>query len=398
MSIADGRGISKTRSRTPRLNIPQPIILIMASLGIGVAYGVNSAEMIDVFNDGFGRSLGDFALILIPSFILAACVARHRPGGAGLLMTAAAPVTAAGMVCPDTSYAALSSAAGRYKLSVAFGSFAGYRLLFPAGPLIVATGLGIDEPGLFVVGLLLLIPVWLAGELWVRYRMAGTAGDAAVTAASADGPRQDLARALLPLFLLAGLLVSGGLADLSAIPPLDFITHPKGALLASATFALLRLAPEHRRDCLDTALRRSGWLLLVIGAASALGGMLMHVIPIGDLLPAQLPGGAVVLFLFTATMALKVIHGSSMATLATAAPILAPVASAASISPSAAVFAICLGSIAIMPTDSFYWLVRSDALTGHGEASAVATLAGGALVQALIGLCVLYALNAGGIV
>jgi GntP family gluconate:H+ symporter len=93
-----------------------------------------------------------------------------------------------------------------------------------------------------------------------------------------------------------------------------------------------------------------------------------------------------------------VAYGSSTVTLATVTPVLAPVVLAAGISPAAAVFAICLGSLVIVPTDSFYWLVRSDALAEAGERSAIVTLAGGAALQALAGLAALAALAMLGVV
>ena len=53
----------------------------------------------------------------------------------------------------------------------------------------------------------------------------------------------------------------------------------------------------------------------------------------------------------------------------------------------AAVFAICVGSfVAILPNDSFYWLVRRDALAGQNDTAATSILAGGAIVQAATGL------------
>jgi gluconate:H+ symporter, GntP family len=397
MSIAEVRQERVSLFQRHGLNLPQPLIMIIVSVALGLAGGVDGVTVVKVFNGEFGRALGGFALILIPSFVLAACLTRQQLDGASAVMAVVAPVTAAGMICPDTSYAALSSVAGRHKLSVAFGSYAGYRLLFPAGPLIVATGLGIDSPALFLTGLFLLMPVWLVGELWARYRLApaDTAGHPARRLGGALS--WSLARALLPLIVLGAMILAGSLVNLSAFPVLDFLTHPKGALFVAAAVALFDTKPESRREILDGSMRRSASLLVMIGAASAFGGMLSHVFPLTQLLPANISGGGVILLLFLVTMVVKVIHGSSMAAFATATPLLAPLVHATDISPIAAVFAICLGSIAIMPTDSFYWLVRSDALAGHRESSAIATLAGGALVQALTGFSVLYTMNVFGV-
>ena len=80
-----------------------------------------------------------------------------------------------------------------------------------------------------------------------------------------------------------------------------------------------------------------------------------------------------------------------MATFAAIAPVAAPVVLASGVNEIAAVFAICLGSfIAILPNDSYYWLVRRDALEGEqSEGRAVFILTGGAIAQALSGLAIL---------
>src|SRR5208337_2582415 len=107
------------------------------------------------------------------------------------------------------------------------------------------------------------------------------------------------------------------------------------------------------------------------------GGMISHFVPLNQILPTTTSAVGVLVTLFLMTMIIKLIYGSAMATFATAAALLAPVVHATSVPPIAAVFAICLGSFAILPTDSFYWLVRSDALAEQKEVSAITTLAGG---------------------
>lgn len=375
-------------------NLPQPIWLMLSALAIGLAGGLNGIEVVRAFSSGFGRVLGDFALVLLPSFVLAACMAKQQLDGADRVAAAISPATAAGMICPDTSYATLASVADRRKLSVAFGSGAGYRLLFPAGPLIVATGLGVNSPALFLVGLLLLGPVWLAGELWSRHRSAGTP---AGTTSTKIGVSWQLGRALAPLAVLGALLLIGSLVDLADSPLATFLTRPKGALIVAAALALAGTKPLARRDCLDTGMRRTAVLLMVIGAASAFGSMLSAVLPLKALLHPLTAVGGVLATLFVITMMFKLFNGASTATFATVTPVLAPIVAAADISPVAAVFAICLGSFALVPTDSFYWLVRHDALAGSNESSALTTLAGGTAIQALVGIATLYALTLAGL-
>lgn len=393
-----------TARRTGRfrsaLSLPQPIWLILFALAIGLAGGLNYADLVRAFGAGYGRALGDFTLILLPSFVVAACISRQRLDGASRLAAMVAPVTAAGMVCPDTAYATLSSIAGERKLSVAFGSFAGFRLLFPAGPLIIATGLGVEDHAYVVFGLILLVPVWIAGELWARYRLnrsvSGQAEDKALRGGAMLSWRD--VQILMPLIVLGVLLLIGASTPVKAYPFLDFICHPKGALFVAAAWALVGTPQENRRDCLDVAMRRTGWLLIVIGAASAFGGMIVRFVPLHTFLPAASSVTGVLVTLFVMTMLIKIIYGSAMATFATAAALLAPIVTATAVPGVPAVFAICLGSFAILPTDSFYWLARSDALAGQSERDSILTLAGGAALQAAVGFTALLGMYMVGLV
>lgn len=382
--------------RAYRFNFPLPLWMILAALAIGFAGPIDATMLVASFNSGYGAALGEFALILIPSFVLAACLSHRSVDGAAGAAAVASPFTAAGMICPDTSYAALAPVAGRRKLSVALGSYAGFKLLFPAGPLIVATGLGVDSPDLFVVGLILLGPVWLFGELWVRFRSRAHA----VSAVRQEVAIGSLVRALMPFGGMALLLVIGSTADLSAWTFFDFVTQPKGALVVAATAALLDTESHKRQECVDSAIRSTAPLLLIIGAASAFGAVLTTVVPIAELLRNGPEAGPLLLLVpFATAMIFKILQGSSMATFAAVTPVVAPLVHTASVNSTAAVFAICLGSfVAILPNDSFYWLVRRDVLAEHSDGHAISVLAAGATGQAIVGLAVLYALLGLGVV
>jgi len=66
-----------------------------------------------------GYAIGEFALILIPSFVLAAALGRQQIGVPETLSVGLSPAMGAGMVCPDTAYAAVSPMNSRHKLSLA---------------------------------------------------------------------------------------------------------------------------------------------------------------------------------------------------------------------------------------------------------------------------------------
>ncbi|MEM6848419.1 MAG: permease [Pseudomonadota bacterium] len=376
-------------------DLPLVIWMVILSLALGLAGGMDATEVIAGFNTGFGRALGEFALILLPSFALAATLSRRNVGSAAAGRTAslASPVAGAGMICPDTAYAALAPAAGRQKLDTAFGAYAGFKLLYPAGPLIVATGLGVSgttryEPMMLLLyGALLTLPVWAAGVLWGRFAAGVPDAPSNDTAHGAGGR---LIITFAPFILMAALLVTGGIVGRTGSGVVDFLLMPKGALMSAAILALIQTPADLRRECLDSAVRRTGSLLLIIGAASVFGAILTGMVALDRLVP-QGSGTVALLGLFALTVLFKLAQGSSMATFAAVAPVAAPIVMASGVNGTAAVFAICLGSfIAILPNDSYYWLVRRDALSAEpGEGRAIRVLAGGAVVQALTGMALL---------
>ncbi|MEM7684929.1 MAG: permease [Pseudomonadota bacterium] len=376
-------------------DLPLVIWMVLLTLVLGLSAGMDAHEVVAAFNTGFGRALGEFALILLPSFTLAAALSRRNiaSAAAGRMVALASPVAGAGMICPDTAYAALSPAAGRYKIDTAFGAYAGFKLLYPAGPLIVAAGLGVTslagvEPAILLLfGVLLTLPVWVAGVIWGRLATKGMNGQAEPYTATDNG---SLLRAFAPFVVMASLLVMGGVVGPTGNGAIDFLLLPKGALITAAILALLQTAPAERRACLDSAVRRTGSLLLVIGAASAFGVVLTGLVALDRLVPSG-DGLLTLVALFALTVVFKLAQGSSMATFAAIAPVAAPVVLASGVNQIAAVFAICLGSfIAILPNDSYYWLVRRDALAGEqSEGRAIGILTGGAVVQALVGMAVL---------
>ena len=382
-------------SATLRLftSLPLVVWMILISLFLGLYVGMPAQALIGKFNSGWGNALGEFALILLPSFTLAAVLEARSIQAPPFLSLGVGPVAAAGMVCPDTAYAALSPVAGDRKLPLAFGSYAGFKLLLPAGPLIIATSLGVSGSWILIYSLLIFVPVWLAGTIFAFW----VGGDGRDRVKEGGAPAQNLSAFLWPFALLSILVLAGIFYDFGFSPLVDFITTPKGALLVTAAISLSMVGPEQRRACVESGMRRTAQLLLIIGAASAFSAFLTAIVPMEKVFASQ-NGFLVAINLFLLTALLKMLQGSSMATFAAIGPLAAPVVSAAEVSPILAVIAICLGSfVAILPNDSFYWLVRKTALADNSELSAISILAGGAAVQAVTGMAVLFALHAFGL-
>ncbi|RED49192.1 hypothetical protein [Aestuariispira insulae] len=382
-------------------DLPLVIWMVLLTIAVGLGTGLGAERIITEFNLGFGRALGEFALILLPSFTLAAALARQHviSETAGRTAMFLSPVAGAGMVCPDTAYAALSPAAGRYKLAVAYGAYAGFKLLYPAGPLIVAAGLGVlghdgTTPGrLLLCGLLLMVPILATGIFWGRLKKPLVQKTAHMRTASGDSRR--LLVSFIPFIIMTGLLILGSIIGPTEIGPVDFLLMPKGALLAAAAVAMAQTPADERRACLDSAVRRTGALLLVIGVASAFGVVLT-----GQISPDRflLSGGGIsaLLLLFGLTALFKLAQGSSMATFAAVTPVAAPVVMTNDVNATMAVFAVCLGSfIAILPNDSYYWLLRDDTFAEEkSDRHVIRILATGVSLQAIVGMGILLGVAA----
>lgn len=376
------------------LSVPLPLVMLLGALAIGIGSGLSGRPLLHALDAGFGAALAEYALILIPAFILAGSLSRSGlQTGSGRTVVLLAPLAGAGMACPDTAYAALSPVSGARKISMLFGAYAGFKLLVPAGPAIVGTGLGGFDMRLAVAAVPVFLVAWAVGLLFARRFEAGAGEDASVGKGGLGG------RILIPLAVIAGLLVAGfALQGRAALPAvLAFLLSPKGALLVGAAVSLAPLSRSQRAEALEGGMRRAAPLLLTIGAASALGAMLVEVLPVERYAALLVSTGLVLpaLFVFTATF--KVAKGSSMATFAGTSGIVAALLPSLGVSPEAATLAMCAGAFAcITPNDSLYWQVRQDVFSGQSDATAMRVLTVGSALQggaALLMVCAMQYLG-----
>jgi GntP family gluconate:H+ symporter len=377
-------------------SLPLVIWMIIITLLIGLFADFSAKKIIAIYNEGWGYAAGEFALILLPSFIISASLERQSFVMPSVIPIAASPVISAGMICPDTAYAALTPMVPRQKISLAFSVFSGFKLLFPAGPLIVATGLGVVTGNLFVTSIMVFIPVFAVGLIYAHWAQGRISSQKNVvksdTRKTKSGKGISIIYPILLFVLLFGLLIAGFAFNWSSNSWLDFATNPKGALIITAIAALSMVARKERRACIDSAILRTASLLLIIGAASAFSRFVTEIVDLQTVFIQQ-QEFFVLLSLFGVTALFKILQGSSMATFAAAGPVALPIVEASNISPTLAVIAICLGSfIAILPNDSFYWLVRQDAMKAKSDLEAVWLLGIGSLLQGLIGFVLLLGL------
>lgn len=366
--------------------IPFPLAMLLLSLALGLFSGMDNATMLSLISEGFGGPLGEIALILIPSFILAEAISQSGATSTdGDVATAIAPLAGAAMVCPDTAYAALSPMSHGRKLSVLFGSYAGFKLLIPAGPAIVAATLGGLSATLIVWSVVAFLFCWLTGILFARHYEKGNLTNAR------KGKMPSMA-ITVPLAILVGFIVIGGIIawrNLSLSSSLTFLFSPKGALITAAAASLLFIDKSKYTLAFQSGINRTAPLLLIIGSASALGAMLVAVLPFEQLAQSLVATGLVIPALFLLTAFFKIAKGSSMATFAGTSGLVAALLPNLNVSVEAATLAMCAGAfVTIAPNDSLYWLVRQDAFSESEGQRATWILGLGATLQGITALIV----------
>lgn len=381
-------------------HIPLSVGMILLSVVVALAVGMDDTKFIAVFNEGYGLNMGYFAIILLCSFFLAAAVSKGEAFSLGRFSVVVSPFTGAAMVCPDTSYAALSPIARDFRLHIAVGSYAGFKLLVPAGPLIIGVALSVDvgKPAFILLGVALMIPTVISGLLCLLFMTKPNLIKSSCNATTQPNisPRLmslQLIRRLFPLLCLVILLLIGFVLDLTSKPILKFFTSPLGALVATSFLTYRVIPPEMRRECLDSTMRRAAPLLLVIGSAAALGVIIAKAFSLGNLLTffhEENSNMVLVVILFGVAALFKIINGSSLATFAAVPPILSPVIADSLIDPNIAVYAICLGSfIAVLPNDSYFWLTQVNETAASDQSKIDFTFTKISVAQGLVGLACL---------
>ncbi|MEQ8967241.1 MAG: hypothetical protein RID91_15615 [Azospirillaceae bacterium] len=378
--------------------VPLPVLLLVGTV-VGALFLYDSAEqVVGRINEGFGLAVGDFALLILPAFVISSALAALKVRSSERLGTGMAPFLGGAMICPDTAYATLAPFAGRRNLATAYGAYTGFKLLYPAGPLIIAAGMGVAfDWHMLLFGGLVFVPVWIAGLAWARLTNPPPLPDGPETAAAADD--RSALQASMPVFACLGLLLAlivAGLVFSVENTIGSYFLSAHGALLVSALLALWFVRdPEQIRAVLERAVRFTAGLIFVIGIASAMGAVLVDAVGLDMVLAGDPHGIALILVAFLTAVFFKAVQGSSMATFAAVAPIVAVMGPDLGAANAAlVVYAVCVGSmVAILPNDSFFWLVRGNAYAGEQrDFVPIRDLAIGSSLQAVVGLAVVLAL------
>ena len=387
---------------------PFPALMIV-SLALGLAAGLDPAAVVSGFQQGVGSTLGFIAVVIGLGTFVGALLSES--GGAAVVARAAVGVVgprglpwavaavgfviglpiffSVGLVLLFPVVVGLAATAGRPLLALALplvaGLSASHGLVAPhPGPLVAIERLGADTGLSILYGLIAGVPAFaLGGPLFVRLLPArvlarGEPLASASTSAEASNPptvAATLATVMLPIALMLGATVAGVAAAGTDPPPavaaalgvLAFVGAPAvsllvGTLVAGYVFGSRRgLSGAALLAIAERSLFPIASVLLIVGAGGGFGRVLDQA-GIGESITAAVSSLALspLVFGWLVAALLRIAVGSATVAITTAAAIVAPI-SAASPGTSVELLVVALGAgslIASHVNDGGFWLVK----------------------------------------
>jgi len=426
--IAAG-GIAVLLALVLKQKVPAFLALLLVSLGVGIAVGMEPSAVIKSMQNGMGGTLGFVAVVVGLGAMFGAMLehaggldaisnrllrrfgddkANWSLGFVGFLI--AIPVffdVAFIMLVPLIHR--LSKTTGKALLVFALPLLAGlavtHAFIPPTpGPIAVADLLGADLGYVIMFGALAGLPAMiLGGPVLARaYRHTPVSQQPDISAAqdmkTSIGFGHAVFAVLMPLILIVGATVGKNiLPEGGARNTLEFLGHPFTALILACVyvyiaFGLMRKVPKDDINTMMTkALEPAGIVVLITGA----GGTFKQVLidsgigqSLGEAVAAtQMP---LVLFAFIIAFLVRIAQGSATVSMITAAGLTAPVAAVAGLGgPDTALLVIAIASGATMTShvnDSGFWLVNQYLNQTPHETLRSWTVA--TTVIGLTGLCV----------
>ena len=294
------------------------------------------------------------------------------------------------------------------------GLYATHTLVPPTpGPIAAANNLHAELGMVIAVGLLVAIPVTIAGYLWAtkfasRYEVLAESSvsyeELLEQFKSLPSASAAFTPLVLPILLIGvksvanfpGAIFGKGTLKLT----IDFIGEPMVALLFGLIACLVMLAPKLDEEVLSgwvgQGLKDSASIIMITAAGGSLGALL-GASKIADYLGSSLAVFNLGIFLpFLIAAALKTAQGSSTVALITASAIVYPLLGSLGLaSPMGAVLATmsvgCGSMIVSHANDSYFWVVAQFSDLKVDVAYKCQTL--GTLVQGLVGISVVYVLK-----
>lgn len=372
------------------------LMLIAASLLVGVLVGLELVQIISLVTAGFGAILQGIGLIVVLGSIIGILIERSgaltvialhivKLFGEKRLVSAIGVLGAlvsipvfcdSGFIILSKLSQTLSDGKNRASLylSLASGLIVTHTLIPPTpGPLVVAGNLGMtDAIGLLMVmGFIVTIPVLLV-SIYFSKRQGKRIELEADQAQEKLAPTMSLLAAIHPILVPIVLIAVASVVNLMDLELgwLVALGNPNVALLIGVVLAMIQAAGKHtmkdQKEIISEGVKQAGPIVLITGAGGAFGTVLKAT-PLTELITQSFGGNleSIPLILcmsyFVAAL-LKTSQGSSTSALVIASAMMAPiVASIATITTFQYVLvALSMGAGALTVShanDSYFWVV-----------------------------------------
>ena len=416
------------------------IALLVPIVLFALIPGIDRQAFIDAFEQGFGRTIGGIAVVIVLGSILAEAL-KHTGGIERITVSMIRWVgesrmplalTLSGFVIglaifSDVGYLILNplvhSAAlnSGLNMSVMATGLVGAMQLTHAmvpptpGPLAAAALVGADIGRVILYGGIVTLIASLAG--WVYARLVGPHIDSPPSrefvgqsfverGRESDLPTtwQAYAPILIPLTLIAGqsvaaLTLPGGHVVNTAMLYLGWpvVALSIGILLAFRNTSADQ-ATARTGQWIEDALRASAMIIMVTGLGGALSQILRETPAVDTIAETVAATGLPAIFLpFVLGIAGNMITGSTTVGVITAASVAAPMMDTLGLSPEATMLAGAAGSIIIKYVNSSYFWVCTS-LSRMSLKAALISYGGVTLVNGVTAMAVVYGLWAAGVV
>ena len=420
-----------------RFKVHAFLALLAASFFVGFAAGMNPIDVTKTILKGFGGTVERIGIVFIAGTIIGVFleqtgaaltmaetvlkwVGAKRPA---LAMSIIGYITSIPVFC-DSGFVILSalnkSLSKKSGVSMAVmatalstGLYATHTLVPPTpGPIAAANNLHADLGMVIFIGLIVAIPVTIAGYLWAT-KFASQYDVIAETSVSYEELLEKFKTlpsafsAFTPLVLPIVLIGLASVANFPGKPfgdgslklAINFIGEPMNALLLGF-FSCFLLVPKLNEEVLSNwvgqGIKDAAAIIFITAAGGSLGALLAAS-KIADYLGASLAVFNLGIFLpFVIAAALKTAQGSSTVSLITTSAIIYPMLGTLGLaSPTGAVLATmavgCGAMVVSHANDSYFWVVSQFSDLKVNLAYKCQTL--GTLVQGLVGIAVVYVLK-----
>jgi GntP family gluconate:H+ symporter len=418
---------------TTRYHFHPFLSLLLIAIIMGFWGGLNETEVSNTIVNGFGKTLGSIGIIIAFGTVIGAYL--EKSGGARALARQVIKITGekrsalamnltgfivsipvfcdSGFVILSSLNKALSRSARiplvMLGVSLAAGLYATHVFVPPTpGPLAAAAALQADLGLVILLGLVLAVPVSLAGFFWAKYigsKLGKESGDVIVENKVERLPAgsTSLAPILVPIVLIALKSISNypsqPFGDGLIASVFNFIGNPVIALFAGVFLAFRlkdKTAKETHFNWVAGGLKEAGIIILITGAGGAFGAIL-RATGIGDIIGAGFSDLQIgILLPFVIAAILKSAQGSStvsiITTAAIMAPLLAPFGLDSALGRALTVMSIGAGAMTVSHlNDSYFWVVAQ--FTEMDTATALKSQTMSTLFQGLTGISIIVIIS-----